>query len=77
MGLSTGNGRASNGRYRGVASRSPILVVKLGVPRMESFPRTTELMQGLDYCLRKAMEFGLPVAVNLCCHVNRHAVCIL
>lgn len=65
LGIAAGNGRASNGRYRGVASRSPILVVKLGVPRAENFPRTTELMQGLDYCLRKAIEFALPVAVNI------------
>lgn len=65
LGIAAGNGRASNGQYRGVASRSPILVVKLGIPRAESFPRTTELMQGLDYCLRKAVEFGLPVAVNI------------
>ena len=65
LGIAAGNGRASNGRYRGVASRSPILVVKLGVPRAEAFPRTTELMQGIDYCLRKAMEFALPVAVNI------------
>jgi len=65
LGIAAGNGRASNGRYRGVASRSPILVVKLGMPRTESFPRTTELMQGLDYVIRKAIELGLPVAVNI------------
>ncbi|MEH2957914.1 S8 family peptidase [Candidatus Merdisoma sp. JLR.KK006] len=65
LGIAAGNGRASNGQYRGVASRSPILVVKLGVPRTESFPRTTELMQALDYALRKAIEYRLPVAVNI------------
>ncbi len=65
LGIAAGNGRASNGRFRGVASRSPLLVVKLGLPRGEAFPRTTELMQGLDYCLRKAMEWQLPVAVNI------------
>ncbi len=65
LGIAAGNGRASGGRYRGVASRSPILAVKLGVPRTESFPRTTELMQGLDYCVKKAIEYRLPVAVNI------------
>lgn len=65
LGIAAGNGRASGGRYRGVASQSPLLVVKLGVPRTESFPRTTELMQGLDYCLRKAIAYGLPAAVNV------------
>ena len=65
LGLAAGNGRASGGRYRGIASRSPILAVKLGMPREEGFPRTTELMQGLDYCIRKALELRLPVAVNI------------
>ena len=65
LGIAAGNGRAGGVRYRGVASRSPLLVVKLGVPRTDSFPRTTELMQALDYCIRKAMEYGLPVAVNI------------
>ena len=65
LGIAAGNGRASGGRYRGIASRSPILAVKLGMPREEGFPRTTELMQGLDYCIRKALELRLPVAVNI------------
>ena len=65
LGIAAGNGRASGGRYRGIASHSPILAVKLGMPREEGFPRTTELMQGLDYCIRKALELRLPVAVNI------------
>ena len=65
LGIAAGNGRASSGRYRGIASRSPILAVKLGMPREEGFPRTTELMQGLDYCIRKALELRLPVVVNI------------
>ena len=65
LGIAAGNGRAGGVRYRGVAPRSSILVVKLGVPRTDSFPRTTELMQALDYCIRKAMEYSLPVAVNI------------
>lgn len=65
LGIAAGNGRASGGRYRGLASRSPLLVVKLGLPREESFPRTTELMQGVDYVVRKAAFLGLPVAINI------------
>lgn len=65
LGIAAGNGRAGGIRYRGVAPRSSILVVKLGVPRTDSFPRTTELIQALDYCIRKAMEYSLPVAVNI------------
>lgn len=53
------------GPDRGVAPLAHILVVKLGNPKPGSFPRTTELMQALDYVYRKAQEWGLPVAVNL------------
>ena len=49
----------------GVAYESGILAVKLGVPREDGFPRTTELMQGLDYVIRKAREYLMPVAVNI------------
>lgn len=64
-GIAAGNGRASGGRYRGVAYQSNILIVKLGVQRENAFPRTTELMQAVDYCLRKARELGSPIVVNL------------
>lgn len=64
-GIAAGNGRASQGRNRGVAFGSELLVVKLGTPRANSFPRTTELMQGLDYVLRKAESMRMPVAVNI------------
>lgn len=41
------------------------MIVKLGNPRREGFPRTTELMQGVDYVLRKALEYRMPVAINI------------
>lgn len=49
----------------GVAPDSELLVVKLGIPGETGFPRTTELMEGLDYVLRKALEYRMPVAVNI------------
>ena len=64
-GIAAGNGGNSGGRYAGVAPRSELLVVKLGNPRQEGFPRTTELMQGIDYVIRKALELRMPVAVNI------------
>lgn len=64
-GVAAGNGRNSSGQYPGVAPQSELIVVKLGNPRKEGFPRTTELMQGLDYVIRKALELRIPVAVNI------------
>ena len=49
----------------GVAYESDLIVVRLGVPRPESFPKTTELMQAVNYVLEKALEIGRPIAVNL------------
>lgn len=64
-GIACGNGRASNGRNRGVASESNIIVVKLGVPTPTSFPNTTQLMEGIDFCIRSAIRLGQPIAVNV------------
>lgn len=49
----------------GVASQSELLIVKLGSPRQDGFPRTTELMQAIDYVVKKALEYQKPVAINL------------
>ena len=64
LGIAAGNGQASGGQYRGVASKSDILVVKIGTAGSE-FAGTVELMLALDYVIRKAMELGKPVAINL------------
>lgn len=64
-GIAAGNGRASAGRNRGVAYESPLLVVKLGTAQTDGFPRTTQLMRGLDYVVKKALEYHMPMAVNI------------
>lgn len=65
LGIGAGNGRGSGGRLRGVVYEAYLIVVKLGTPGTSGFPRTTELMEGVDYCIRKAVELQMPVAVNL------------
>ena len=65
LGIGAGNGRGSGGRFRGVAYEADLIVVKLGVPGEIGFPRTTELMEGVDYSIRKAVELQKPVAVNM------------
>ncbi len=65
LGVAAGNGLASNGVNRGVAYESDIIVVKLGIPRENSFPRTTELIQGIDYLVRQAQALGRPMVINL------------
>ena len=65
-GIAAGNGRGSEGRrYRGAAPEAELIIVKMGAPRPEGFPRTTELMTGVDYVIRRALELKKPVAVNI------------
>ena len=64
-GIAAGNGGAGGAVYAGTARESDLLVVRLGTPRAESFPRTTELMRALTYTVNKAVELQMPVAVNL------------
>lgn len=65
LGIAAGNGRASGGVYRGIAYESEILAVKLGIPRENSFPKTTELIQAVDYLVRTARDMGRPIVINL------------
>lgn len=65
LGIAAGNGRASDGVNRGVVYESDIIAVKLGIPRENSFPRTTELMQGIDYLVRQSLAFGRPMVINI------------
>lgn len=58
-------GRSLDGRYTGAAPAAELIVVKLGLPREDSFPRTTEIMRGVTYALRKALELNQPLVINL------------
>lgn len=58
-------GGTANNNYEGVAPESELLIVKLGTPRENSFPRTTEMMRAVTYVVRKAQSLNRPVAINL------------
>ncbi|MCB6611071.1 S8 family peptidase [[Clostridium] symbiosum] len=64
-GIAAGSGLEGDGRYRGIAWESDLIVVKLGVPAADSFPRTTEMMRALDYVVNRAIFYQKPVTVNL------------
>ena len=53
------------GAQTGVAPLASLIVVRLGERGRESFARTTEIMRALKYITDKAVELGMPVAVNL------------
>ncbi len=51
--------------YRGAAPESELLIVKLGLPDASSFPRTTEIMRGVTWAVRKALALQMPIVINL------------
>lgn len=63
--IAAARGNLREGQYEGMAPESELIIVKLGVPARESFPRTTELMRALTYAVRKAVSLGKPISINL------------
>lgn len=63
-GIACGNGNASKGRYRGIAPDTELIVVKMRKNK-GLYPRTTELISGIDYCIRKALKFNRPLVLNI------------
>lgn len=64
-GIAGGNGRASNGRYRGVAYDSNFIIVQLSQTGGQPFAKSTEIMRGITYILSKAESLNMPVAINI------------
>lgn len=64
-GIAAGGGGRGGAVYAGTARESELLIVRLGAPRADSFPRTTELMRALTYTVNKAIALQMPVAINL------------
>lgn len=63
-------GRSADGLYTGATPEAELIVVKLGSPRNnggveEGFPRTTEILRGVTYALRKARQLNMPLVINL------------
>lgn len=63
--IAAGGGGSEGTRYAGVAPGSSLLIVKLASPRADGFPRTTELLLGIDYAVRKSLEYQMPMAMNI------------
>ena len=58
-------GRSADGLYTGAAPEVELIIVKLGLPGEEGFPRTTEILRGVTYVLRKAQQLNMPLVINL------------
>lgn len=63
-------GRSAYDLYTGAAPEAELIVVKLGSPGNnggveEGFPRSTEILRGVTYALRKARQLNMPLVINL------------
>lgn len=74
-GIAAGNGRASAGRYRGAAPGSELLIVKLRQNSRGSVSsvNTAGLMEGVDFCIRFAMQRNQPLVLNFSYGTNAGA----
>ena len=64
-GIAAGNGQGMTGSFSGVAFESELIIVKLGDSEQRQFPRTTRLMEAVNYCIMEAQKAGKPVVINL------------
>ena len=65
MGIAAGNGRASGGRFGGVAPDSELIVVRMRQGPGGAYADTAALMAGASYVMRKSERLGRPVALNI------------
>lgn len=63
--IAAGSGNYMDGQFEGVAPETELLIVKLGNSSPESFPKTTELMRGLTFAVKTALQEGMPLVINL------------
>ncbi|MGN0424462.1 MAG: S8 family peptidase [Acetatifactor sp.] len=61
----SGHGTAVAGIAAEVAPEAELLIVKLGLPDPRSFPRTTQIMRGVTWAIRVALERNQPLVINL------------
>lgn len=49
----------------GVAMGAEIIVVKMGFSVNSSFPRTTQLMEAVDFCIKRGIAHNKPISINI------------
>ena len=61
----SGDGTAVAYIASSVAPKAQLVVVRMGTPVENSFPRTTELMSALDFCVKESLRLRKPIAINV------------
>lgn len=63
--VAAGNFATTPNSNIGIATKSRIMAVKLGNPLPNSFPKSSELMQAIDFSIRTAIEINIPLVINI------------
>lgn len=61
----SGHGTAVASISAAVATGAELIIVKMGNPGSDSLPKTSELMQAIDFCVRRGLYYGRPIAINI------------
>ncbi len=64
-GIAAGNFADNKNNNLGIATKSKIIFVKMATASENSFPRTTQLMEAVDFIVKQANEYNMPLSLNL------------
>lgn len=64
-GIAAGNFAANKNDNLGIATKSRIIFVKMAIASENSFPRTTQLMEAVDFMVKQANQYNMPLSMNL------------
>lgn len=64
-GIAAGNFASDKNNNVGMATGSQLIIVKLRRGSGSFYPGTVELMEGIDFIVRKAIELNMPLALNI------------
>lgn len=64
-GIAAGNFAVNKNDNLGIATKSRIIFVKMATASENSFPRTTQLMEAVDFMVKQANEYHMPMSMNL------------
>lgn len=64
-GIAAGNFADNKNDNLGIATKSRIIFVKMATASENSFPRTTQLMEAVDFMVKQVNEYNMPLSMNL------------
>ena len=64
-GILAGNFALDKNDNLGIATKSKMIIVKMATAAENSFPRTTQLMEAVDFMIKEAGKHNMPIAINL------------